>query len=767
MKTNFLSLFAAFFFASATLALGATNDLSGALQKGLFEEEANHNLGAAAQAYQSVAAQFDKDRKLAATAIFRLGEVFRKQGKTNEANAQYERILKEFSDQTELVKLTRDYIPANQVPEQAAAKTQDDAEENEIARIKTMIKDSPDLINAPRSNGLSPLAKAAMMGQLRAAEFLLSNGADVNKKIQNRTALHWAVENKHKAMVELLISHGADLEATDGTGGTPLHTAVQTGSKAIVEILLTHKANVSAQNSIQNGQETPLHLASALGFRSIAELLLKNGADVNATDNSGRTPLFSALQSKDLEMAKFLIANKADVNVQSKNGTPLFVAISLKLPDMVQLLVQSGANIEAKNEALSYYGFTPLGFAAYNGAKGSVEILLKNGANPNSTNSSGATPLLSAIGSNNSIDETRAIAELLLAHRADLNASDQNGNTPLIAAVRRLAKPVVELLLKHGANPNVVSEHAQTAVRNSSGVMGVAVLAPNANVENEKGQTPLMIAQNRAEPESPNRILNSPADRTLAQEIAKLLIQYGADENYERRAQIAVTRDFKQVYPIFHKGTNSWNRFSLLEAFGTAYLSDQHFNGFPLFPASSFRFPSLAKVKIHRLETSGERIIAVDLEAILKSGGCAKDVWLEWGDLIEIPEADHKVNETWKGFPTELLEILPKCLTRQIYISVKDETKSIALAPRLEQSAYQAEGETAKYVVTDFSPWLNAVVSHSGLLRTSSDKTRVKVTRINPVTKKPEEQIFNLEKSDPQNRLWLRDGDRIEIPEKP
>src|SRR5437899_6246562 len=82
--------------------LAATNDLTTTLQRGLFEEEANHNLEAAAQAYQAVSAQFDKDRKLAATAIFRLGEVYRKQGKTNEAAAQYERIVREFSDQQTL-----------------------------------------------------------------------------------------------------------------------------------------------------------------------------------------------------------------------------------------------------------------------------------------------------------------------------------------------------------------------------------------------------------------------------------------------------------------------------------------------------------------------------------------------------------------------------------------------------------------------------------------------------------------------------------------
>lgn len=92
------------------LVSAATNDLTSALQKGLFEEEANHNLEAAAQAYQAVSAQFDKDRKLAATAIFRLGEVYRKQGKTNEAVVQYERIVREFSDQETLARLSRQNV---------------------------------------------------------------------------------------------------------------------------------------------------------------------------------------------------------------------------------------------------------------------------------------------------------------------------------------------------------------------------------------------------------------------------------------------------------------------------------------------------------------------------------------------------------------------------------------------------------------------------------------------------------------------------------
>ncbi len=95
-------------FAAVPLVLGAANnDPTASLQKGLFEEEANHNLPAAIQAYQTVIAQFDKDRKLAATAVFRLGECYRKQGNTNEAVAQYQRILREFADQQPLVELSR------------------------------------------------------------------------------------------------------------------------------------------------------------------------------------------------------------------------------------------------------------------------------------------------------------------------------------------------------------------------------------------------------------------------------------------------------------------------------------------------------------------------------------------------------------------------------------------------------------------------------------------------------------------------------------
>ena len=54
----------------------------------------------------------------------------------------------------------------------------------------------------------------------------------------------------------------------------------------------------------------------------------------------------------------------------------------------------------------------------------------------------------------------------------------------------------------------------------------------------------------------------------------------------------------------------------------------------------------------------------------------------------------------------------------------------------------------------------------AGVLRASADVTRVTVKRTDPITKEKLELLFNLDKSDPQTDLWLRDGDVIEVPVK-
>jgi tetratricopeptide (TPR) repeat protein len=90
----------------ATWLPAAEKDLTEQFQQALFEEEANRNLPAAIEGYEAVIRRLDEQRQLAATAVFRMGESYRKLGKTNDAVRAYERILSEFQDQETLVKLS-------------------------------------------------------------------------------------------------------------------------------------------------------------------------------------------------------------------------------------------------------------------------------------------------------------------------------------------------------------------------------------------------------------------------------------------------------------------------------------------------------------------------------------------------------------------------------------------------------------------------------------------------------------------------------------
>jgi len=90
----------------------AQERLADQLRKGIVEEEAGQNLDKAIQAYQAVVARYDQDRKTAATAVFRLAECYRKAGKREQAIAAYQRVVREFADQSAIVEPSRQQLAA-------------------------------------------------------------------------------------------------------------------------------------------------------------------------------------------------------------------------------------------------------------------------------------------------------------------------------------------------------------------------------------------------------------------------------------------------------------------------------------------------------------------------------------------------------------------------------------------------------------------------------------------------------------------------------
>jgi RNA polymerase sigma factor (sigma-70 family) len=112
------------------------------------------------------------------------------------------------------------------------------------------------------------------------------------------TALHRAAHTGNLALAELLLDHGADIDAGTAVGQTPLHAAVLSERPALVELLLARGAD---PNSTTGRGMTPLHWAVIRGRADLARRLLAAGASPDARDAEGRTPRdWAALKGLDI-----------------------------------------------------------------------------------------------------------------------------------------------------------------------------------------------------------------------------------------------------------------------------------------------------------------------------------------------------------------------------------------------------------------------------------------------------------------------------------
>jgi ankyrin repeat protein len=117
------------------------------------------------------------------------------------------------------------------------------------------------------------LLKAAKSGNRALVELFLNAGADVNQaNNEGNTPLHYAASYGHKTIAELLLKAGANVNQTDKEGKAPLHYAAEYGHRLIVELLLDKGANARIKS---NYNQTAAQLAVDKGYYDIAALLAK------------------------------------------------------------------------------------------------------------------------------------------------------------------------------------------------------------------------------------------------------------------------------------------------------------------------------------------------------------------------------------------------------------------------------------------------------------------------------------------------------------
>lgn len=662
--------------------------------------------------------------------------------------------------------------------------------------------------SGPSSGGWTPLHRAAVSGHKDVVELLVARKADVQARTGEErgytpprggeTPLHLAANRGFKTVVEVLLAHGAAVNAKDNLGQTPLHLTTSRGLKAVAELLLANQAEVNAKD---NAGETPLHEAARAGQTSLVVLLLEKGADVNAKAKNGAPPLAEAIQGKHMALVSMLLARKPDLNwelytlLDGKNchGGPCHWAVWAGNLELLELLLKSGADPNMRSKLDNYKGWTPLRVAVSENQKDAVELLLKWKADPNIP-SDGSTPLHVAV-------DKPEILKLLLANKAAVDARDKDDMTPLAHAMQQQLPEAATVLLAQGADPNATNNFGWTplhiAVAKGDKELVELLLANKAdpNIQSQNGETALdLLRPNRsasagrrgpfdggvpvpglAPPGMPARASRSGAPASASsEEIAAALRRRGGLEDLPRRDRIEARRSSSGYANVtFRRGTNDFNRFTLLELIAAGYQilmssSGQsqremiHLGG-GAFYEWPLKFPDFANVVIRRPAATGtgREEIRANLESVFKSGACTNDLWLEWGDVVEIPEADHAVNEAWTGLPVRVLPTLLKCLTRTVQLTAAGQTTNLAVGPDIVLHDKGPDRYLTRAQLT-----LMPALTKSGLLRTSSDLSRVRVTRRDPVSGQTRAWVFDCSKPEAAPDLWLRDGDVIEVPEK-
>jgi ankyrin repeat protein len=348
----------------------------------------------------------------------------------------------------------------------------------------------------------------------------------------------------------------AALYASEPDGATPLHYAARNQDLGTVRTLLAAHAAADAQNRYG---VTPLVLAVEAGSLEIVNALIAAGADVNHALPEGETVLMTAARTGNVPVIQALLRHSA--NVEAREGfygeTALIWATAMNHAEAVRVLLDAGADLNGRSARatwsrpnagltrLSMGSWTPLMYAAREGALDAGRALMERGADVDATDPDGATALVLAI-----INYHYDFAALLLDHKADPNLADTTGMAALYAAVDMNSMPwmfgrpeipapskvtaleLIEDLLRHGADPNAALKAVEFQRAHTDGDPALGV-----------GATPFLRAAKAADLPVMKLLLAHAADPNVRMKNGNTALMLAAGLGYRDGNMAVPTRD--------------------------------------------------------------------------------------------------------------------------------------------------------------------------------------------------------------------------------
>jgi ankyrin repeat protein len=370
-----------------------------------------------------------------------------------------------------------DYVDAvRQTTLFMAASRKWDDEDEQIRIMGLLIKCGSDVNAEIPEQGVRPpvshtvLWQALRGGEQKVAAWLVSQGARVSEGPSNSSDFRKAVISVHDArLLAQLVERGAQIDSRDQGGMTPFLAAVQANNEDAVAFLLDHGVDINEHDNLGRNALHFLAENPRVDSSRLFTTLLARGANTDATTVPGFrsdpagvevTPLHEAAFNNEPELVRLLIDHGANVNAATTAGdTALDIAVLAEHIEIAQTLLSSGAAENASGaqpstvlyqavawkraEAVRFLvdhhfsletkdtarSETALHAAARDGSIELLDLLIGAGANLAAVDRMGRTPLHLAVSS----DQTEAAAHLL-AHGASVATMDRSGFAPIYYA---------------------------------------------------------------------------------------------------------------------------------------------------------------------------------------------------------------------------------------------------------------------------------------------------------------------------------------------
>lgn len=345
-------------------------------------------------------------------------------------------------------------------------------------------------INTTDEEGCTPVYLAFRHGNMNTAKFLLDNGADINvTNDEDFALLHFAVHINDFDRVKFLVERGADVNVKSGDGPTALHLAVTEGNIDVVKFLVQHGADGNIRD--KEGR-TPLHIAVDKNKLDMVKVLT-TCSGINVRNHLGETALFLAACWNYFDIVQVLVQHGADVNIPNNyNRTPLYSAISDNSLNVVKLLLEQGAHADFSGTKGCK---TALHFAALRCSLDTLKFFLDRDPNFDIKGGDGATLFLLAVKG-----YYPDVVKFLLECGADLGSTDDRGRTALHLAAKKRRGDVVDFLVEAGMDVTARDKDGRTpfhwaAMKGALGIVEFLIeRVGDINIIDGDGRTALHLA---------------------------------------------------------------------------------------------------------------------------------------------------------------------------------------------------------------------------------------------------------------------------------